>query len=172
MLKAIFASLATAAAMALLWPATGRAQQAPAPASLSFAVVSVRPFSPPKNRVYAVCVRHEDPEMYSLQACTLNGLVLQALGLESNEVELVNQGPEWSRRRPTARSHRSRRALLRSARERTDARTKRRFETRRGSIDPAGDSPEGLAVCAGGKPFSAGVWERPERINRGGLSPR
>ena len=93
---AVIGSVWVATAMVLLRPGAALAQQAPAPSQpLSFAVVSVKPFSPPAGP-YPVCVRQEDPEMYSLQACTLTGLVIQALDLESNSWELLDSAPKWT----------------------------------------------------------------------------
>ena len=93
---AVIGSVWVATAMVLFRPGAALAQQAPAPSKpLSFAVVSVMPF-PATAQPYAVCVHNEDPEMFSLQACTLHALVLDALGLRFHPTGMVDSAPRWT----------------------------------------------------------------------------
>lgn len=96
--RSIVRALTCALAAAVIYPAATRAQSAPTPAPsqpLSFAVVSIKPYSP-SDGSHGLCVRHEDPEMYSVEACDLYGLTLDALEMQSDEYALVDQAPAWT----------------------------------------------------------------------------
>lgn len=120
-----FLRLAATLTLICLAGALAQAPAAPPANPPSFAVLSLRPFSPSQGRVYGRCTLHEDPELFSLEACPLKGFVYQAWGLENDSEDLVNQAPRWTNtelytltaRTPSPTTHEERMAMLKNALE-------------------------------------------------------